>query len=69
MKARKTRRLLYELLILLLALALLAVLLFEAGCWLMPERTTFGAVWSSYLQEPGNSVDLLILGAPAPTAT
>lgn len=63
MKARKTRRLLYELLILLLTLALLAVLLFQAGCWLMPERTTFGAVWSSYLQEPENSVDLLILGS------
>ena len=63
MVQRKKGRLIYELLVLLLALLLLGVLLFRAGCALMPERTVYGAVWSSYLQEPENSVDLLILGS------
>lgn len=63
MAQRKKLRLVYELAILLLALILLAVLLFQLGYWLMPERTTYGAVWSSYLQEETNSVDLLILGS------
>lgn len=63
MTQRKTLRLVYELLVLLLALLLLAVLLFRIGCALMPERTTYGAVWSSYLQEEPASVDLLILGS------
>ena len=62
MKTKK-RRLLWELLILALALILLAAVLFQLGYWLMPERTVFGAVWSSYLQEPENSVDVLFLGS------
>lgn len=63
MKQGKTRRLLYELLILALTLILLWALLFQLGCWLMPQRTVYGAVWSSYLQEAKNSVDLLFLGS------
>lgn len=63
MAKRKILRLVYELLVLLLALLLLAVLLFRIGCALMPARTTYGAVWSSYLQEEPESVDLLILGS------
>lgn len=63
MVRRKRLRLLCELLILLLALLLLAVLLFRIGCALMPERTLYGSVWSSYLQERENSVDLLVLGS------
>ena len=62
MKVKK-RRLLYELPVLVMALAVLAVLLFRLGCWLMPERTTYGAVWTSYLQEKENSVDVLFLGS------
>lgn len=62
MKVKK-KRLLYELLILLLALILLWTALFQLGSWLMPERTLYGSVWSSFLQEEKNSVDLLILGS------
>lgn len=63
MERRKKLRLFYELLVLLAALVLLAVLLFRIGCRLMPERTTYGAVWSSYLKEEKDSVDLLVLGS------
>lgn len=63
MAHRKKLRVFYELSVLLLALILLGVLLFRIGYRLMPDRTTFGAVWSSYLKEEKNSVDLLVLGS------
>ena len=56
-------RILYEIVVLAAAVCLLWNGLFLLGCSLMPERTTFGAVWSSYLQEERESVDVLFLGS------
>ncbi len=56
-------RILYEIVVLAAAVCLLWNGLFLLGCSLMPERTTFGAVWSSYLQEERESVDILFLGS------
>lgn len=63
MKHKKVRRRLYELLVLTLTVILVWMTLFQLGCWLMPPRTVFGAVWSSYLAEPEDSLDLLFLGS------
>lgn len=56
-------RILYELAVLVLTVCLLWTAMFQIGYSLMPERTTFGAVWSSYLQEKRDSVDVLFLGS------
>ncbi len=53
----------YELAVLLLTVVLLAWLLFSLGSAMMPQRTTFGAVWSSYLQEEPDTIDVLFLGS------
>ena len=63
MKHKKMWRRLYELLVLTLTVILVWTALFQLGFWLMPQRVTFGAVWSSYLEEPEDSLDLLILGS------
>ncbi|MBQ1678421.1 MAG: hypothetical protein II062_02670 [Oscillospiraceae bacterium] len=62
-KTRRGLRVLYELAVLLAALCLLWAALFQLGCAMMPERSTYGAVWSSYLQEEENTVDVLFLGS------
>ena len=60
---RKVWRILYELAVLALSVVLLWNLLFRLGYWLMPERTVYGSVWTSYLQEEEDSVDVLFLGS------
>lgn len=60
---RKLWRILYELAVLALSVVLLGTLLFRLGYWLMPERTVYGSVWTSYLQEEEDSVDILFLGS------
>lgn len=44
-----------------LAVLLAAVLCAERA--LLPERRDYGATWSMYLEEPKNSIDLLVLGS------
>lgn len=63
MKNRRILRILYEIAVLLLVLVLLAGGLFELGFRLMPVRARYGAVWSSYLREPEDSIDVLFLGS------
>lgn len=63
MKQKRVRRLLYELLILILVLLLLGAVLFQAGYALMPERSIYGSTWPFFLREQENSVDVLILGS------
>ena len=63
MKKKQSLHLFYEISVLLLTILFLAVGLFQLGCLLMPERSTYGAVWSSYLQEERNSIDILFLGS------
>ena len=64
-KSKKARilRIVYELVILVLTVCLLWTALFQLGYSFMPERTTLGAVWTSYLQEEGDSIDVLFLGS------
>ena len=63
MERKKKLRIALELAMLPLTAVLLYAWMFWYGCRLMPERTTYGAVWSSYLQERENSVDVLFLGS------
>ena len=60
---KRNIRILYELAVLALTVCLLWTALFRLGCYYMPERTLYGSVWSSYLQEEPNSVDVLFLGS------
>ncbi len=63
MEKKHFLRVVYEITALILTLILLAAGMFQLGCWLMPERSIYGAVWSSYLQEKRDSVDVLFLGS------
>lgn len=63
MRQKTKRHIVYELAVLLLTVLLLFAVLFQLGCRLTPERTTFGSVWSSYLKEEEQSVDVLFMGS------
>ncbi len=63
MEKKRILRVIYEITALLLTAVLLAGGLFALGSRLMPERSEYGAVWSSYLQEEKDSIDVLFLGS------
>ncbi len=47
---------------------LLCLILLFGVCWhmayvMMPKRTDFGGTWNMYLEEPKNSIDIMILGS------
>lgn len=47
----------------LISLSLVLGFAYWAGDALRPRRSDFGAVWESYLEEPENSIDILIFGS------
>lgn len=49
--------------LLILLLVLLGAFLVLTGHAAMPEQLEFGSTWNMYLQEPGNSVDVLFFGS------
>ena len=63
MRQKSKLHIVYELAVLLLTVLLLFAVLFQLGYRLTPERMTYGSVWSSYLQEEEQSVDVLFMGS------
>lgn len=63
MKKRSKLWRVYEIVALVLTPILIFLGLYQLGCGLMPKRTIYGAVWSSYLQEEADTVDVLFLGS------
>ena len=47
----------------LVSALLFVVLSYTAGWLLMPPRQSYGSIWSRYLQEPEDSIDVLYLGS------